>query len=141
MNKMMTALVFSVLTATAMTATAQPADCGQGRGMGPCYQHQFGPGRGYGPGRGGQMSVEDRIDRRVNRMTAGLNLSAEQQTQVRQILQEEYAKPTFSWQDTHNRIAGVLTDQQRAQFEQWRAQRFNRGGGPGYGPGPGPGQQ
>ena len=138
MKKLFTALAFSVLTATAITAAAQSSDCGVGRGLSPCYQQ--GPGAGYGPGRqGGQVSVEDRIDRRVGRLTARLNLSNEQQAQVRTILQEQSGKGAASWEETHNRIAGVLTDEQRAQFEQWRAQRGGGGRGMGRGPGYGPG--
>ena len=115
MKKLFTALAFSVLTATAITAAAQSSDCGVGRGLSPCYQQ--GPGAGYGPGRqSGQVSAEDRIDRRVGRLTAGLNLSNEQQAQVRTILQEQSGKGAASWEETHNRIAGVLTDEQRAQL-------------------------
>jgi hypothetical protein len=143
MKKLFTAIAFSVLTATAITAAAQSPDCGVGRGLSPCYQQ--GPGAGYGPGRqGGQVSVEDRIDRRVGRLTARLNLSNEQQAQVRTILQEQAGKGAASWEETHNRIAGVLNDEQRAQFEQWRAQRGGggrgMGRGPGYGSGAGYGQ-
>ena len=146
MKKLFTALAFSVLTATAITAAAQSPDGGQGRRMGPCYHHD--PGAGYGPGpQGGQFSAEDRINHRVERLTARLNLSTEQQAQVKTILQEEDTKLAASWKETHDRIAAVLNDQQRAQLEQWRAQHGaggkGMGRGPGYGPGggygPGPG--
>ena len=105
--------------------------------MGPCYHH--GPGAGYGPGpQGGQVSAEDRVNHRVERLTAHLNLSTEQQAQVKTILQEKNAKLTAAWKETHDRIAAVLNDQQRAQFEQWHAQ--HGAGGRGMGPGSGSGR-
>ena len=142
MKKILTAIAFSVMTATAITAAAQPPDCG-GRGQGPCYQQ--GPGAGYGPGRqGGKVSAEDRINRRVERMATRLKLTDEQKAQVKTILQEEDNKLAATWKETHDRIAGVLTDEQRTQFEQVRAQRGpggkGQGRGPGKGPGPGDGQ-
>jgi len=137
MKKILTAIAFSVMTATAITAAAQPPDCGMGRGQEPCYQQ--GPGAGYGPGRqGGKVSAEDRINRRVERMATRLKLTDEQKAQVKTILQEEDNKLAATWKETHDRIAGVLTDEQRAQFEQWRAQRGPGGKGPGRGPGKGP---
>lgn len=138
MKKLLTAITVSIMTALALPAVAQSTDCGMGRGLGPCYQQ--GPGAGYGPGRqDGQFNTEDRINRRVERLTARLNLSPEQQAQVRTILQEQSSQGAASWNETHNRIAAVLNDQQRAQFEQWRAQRGGRGRGMGPGPGYGPG--
>src|SRR5512144_729319 len=131
MKKLLTAITVSVMTAMALPAVAQSTDCGMGRGLGPCYQQ--GPGAGYSPGRqGGQISTEDRINRLVERFTARLNLSPEQQAQVRTILQEEDTKLAASWKETHDRIAAVLNDQQRAQFEQWHAQHGV--GGKGMGP-------
>ena len=131
MKKILTVIAFSVMTAAAFPAVAQSPDSGQGGGMGPCYHH--GPGAGYGPGpQSGQFSAEDRVNHRIERLTAHLNLSTEQQAQVKTIMQDEDAKLAAAWKETHDRIATVLNDQQRAQFEQWHAQHGV--GGRGMGP-------
>jgi protein CpxP len=96
----------------------------------------------YGHGRRGMMNP----DRQLEHMTKVLNLSADQQAQIKPILQDRQQKMQALWQDqsvarqdrrakaqaiqkdTRSRIEAVLNDQQKQQFESMR-QRGPRGGG------------
>jgi Spy/CpxP family protein refolding chaperone len=124
MNKLLTAIAFSIMTAGAVTAIAQP------------------PGGGPGNPAGGPPDYEERIERRVDRMATQLNLTAEQKAQIQAIMEEQHAKHQALWQESQTRINAVLDEQQRAEFEQMKAQRgfgHHRGGRSGWGGGPGPG--
>jgi Spy/CpxP family protein refolding chaperone len=130
---------------------AQSPDGVQGQGQG-----QWG---GHG-GQHGQMSPDDRL----KQMTADLNLTADEQSKIKPILEDQQkqmddARSNNSggdWQatrqkmdqirtDTNSKIRAILDDKQRAKFDQEEADREQRMqhrggmGGPGGGPGSGPG--
>lgn len=104
----------------------------------------------YGHGRRGMMNP----DRQLEHMTKVLNLSADQQTQIKPILLGRQQKMQALWQDqtlsqqdrrskaqairqdTKSRIEAVLNDQQKQQFDSMR--RGPRGGGQGPRNGAGP---
>jgi Spy/CpxP family protein refolding chaperone len=97
--------------------------------------------QGQGHGRRGMMNP----DRQLEHMTKVLNLSADQQAQIKPILLDRQQKMQAVWQDqsvaqqdrrakmqairqdTESRIEAVLNDQQRQQFESMH--HGPRGGG------------
>jgi len=107
---------------------------------GGTQQQDQGQGQ-YGHGRRGMMNP----DRQLEHMTKVLNLSADQQTQIKPILLDRQQKMQALWQDqtlsqqdrrakmqairqdTDSKIEGVLNDQQKQQFESMH-QRGPRGG-------------
>jgi Spy/CpxP family protein refolding chaperone len=129
MNKSLIAIALALTTA-AGSALAQPL--GWAGGPGPGYQPGYPPAYGPGSGRGLQVDPA-RIDRRMERMTAGLNLTEAQQQEIRGILEQRRAGQLTSRDQTHAAIAAVLDPQQRAQLDQWRAQRGTGMGCGGYG--------
>ena len=146
MNKTIAAIAFGIITATAATAALAQAP---GWGSGPCYRQGAPvgaqPGTGYGPGRmmGMRGDPAQRMTRRLDFLTTRLGLSTEQQTRIKSILEEQRATRSAMRGQTHERIAAVLTSDQRAKFDQMRAsfQGGRPGGrGMGYGPGAGAGQ-
>jgi periplasmic protein CpxP/Spy len=107
-------------------------------------QPQQGQGQwGNGPHRG-MMNP----DRQLEHMTRELNLTTEQQTQIKPILVERGQKMQALWQnqslsredrhsqmeaihqDTQTRIEAVLNDQQKQKFEAMQAERGEHHGGP-----------
>ena len=153
MNKTILAIGFGIMTAAATTVSLAQ---GPGWGYGPCFQQGatppavqpgggYGPpGGGYGPGRMGGMRGDptQRINRRLDFLTRELDLTADQQVQVRGVLEEQQATRTSMRGRTHGRISSLLTDTQRSKFDQMRANlRGGRQGtwGPGGGGGPGMG--
>ncbi|MGB7134740.1 MAG: hypothetical protein WBD46_05605 [Acidobacteriaceae bacterium] len=98
--------------------------------------------QGQGQGRRGMMNP----DRQLEHMTKMLNLSADQQAQIKPILldrqqkmqalfqdqtsaqQDRRSKMQAIRQDTNSRIEAVLNDQQKQQFESMH-ERGPRGGG------------
>jgi Spy/CpxP family protein refolding chaperone len=115
---------------------AQAALCAQDQTAPPPDQQQ-----GQGHGRRGMMNP----DRQLEHMTKVLNLSADQQAQIKPILLDRQQKMQALWQDqsaaqqdrrakmqairqdTDSRIEAVLNDQQKQQFESMH--RGPRGGG------------
>jgi Spy/CpxP family protein refolding chaperone len=153
MNKTITALAIGIMTAASTAVLAQPPGWGYGPGYGqaPATAAQPGPGYGRGPGWSGRGDPAQRIAGRVDYLTDQLNLSADQKTKITSILEEQRAKRTGMRGETHDRIAAVLNDEQRAKFDQMKGagrgpgmgRGMGKGPGPGYGPGmgygPGPG--
>lgn len=142
MNKTLIAIALALTTAG--SALAQTPGLTRGPGPGPGYQAGY--PTGYGPGSGRGLQVDPRrIDRRVAGMAGYLNLSETQKQEIRGILEQRRDGQIASREETHARIAAVLDTQQRAQFNQWRAQcmsglgcggyRQPRGCVTGYGPG------
>ena len=86
------------------------------------------------------------VDERLQRMTKVLNLTDDQQTKLRPILQEQHdqvaslkqdtsmsqqdrrAKFQQIRQDTHEKIRGVLNDQQKAKFDEMLSRQKDRMG-------------
>jgi len=113
--------------ALSLPALAQGAPAGAGEGPGP---------------RHGMPSV----DERVQHMTKMLNLSDDQQTKVKSILQDEHDQmvslkqnTSMSQEDQHakfqqirqasnSKIRDVLNDEQKAKFDQMQAERKGRMG-------------
>lgn len=156
MKKILTAIAFGAITATGAGALAQTPGTGYGPGVPQGVDPGFQQGQGYGSGmRGGRGNPAQRMQRRLQRMTQYLGLSAAQQTQIKAIMEEQQAKRTTLRTETHERISSVLSEQQQAVFEQMRAQRGKgrpggwgpKGGGKGYSgmpgnsPAPAPGTQ
>jgi Spy/CpxP family protein refolding chaperone len=150
MNKTITALAIGIMTAASAAVLAQPPGWGYGPGYGqaPATAAQPGPGYGRGPGWGKRSDPAQRIAGRVDYLTDQLDLSADQKTKITGILEAQRAKRMGMRSETHDRIAAVLNDEQRAKFDQIRANRGKgrQGAGPGmgrgmgYGPGPGYGR-
>ena len=98
------------------------------------------PGEGQGPHHG--MAS---VDERVQHMTKTLNLSGDQQTKVKSILQDEHNQmvslkqdKSASQEDQHakfqqihqasaQKIREVLNDEQKAKFDQMQAHRGHTG--------------
>ena len=137
MKKTVTALAIGIMTAAGTAALAQPPGWGYGPGYGqaPAAAAQPGPGYGRGPGWGGRGDPAQRIAGRVDYLTDQLNLSQDQKTKITRILEEQRAKRMGMRGETHDHIAAVLNDDQRAKFDQMKGS----GRGPGMGKGPGPG--
>jgi protein CpxP len=68
----------------------------------------------------------DRVDAHLERMTERLDLSADQQAQIRTILEDARARRDLDRQQTRGEIDTVLTDAQRAARDQRSADRMER---------------
>jgi periplasmic protein CpxP/Spy len=77
--------------------------------------------------------MQQGLDRRLERMTQRLKLSADQSTQIRAIFMERQSNPDLTREDIKERIAAVLTPEQRKQFDS-KGPRGDRPGGKGQGP-------
>ncbi len=153
MKKTVSAIVFGVMTATALAATAQPFGYGPGSGYGAGYQQgpcagnpancprrqAFAPGAQIQPG-----SAADPVTGRLDRMAARLGLSAEQKARLEPIFRERQQIRRTQRQAMRDQVSQVLTPEQLARFDQMRGQRGKRRGGcrggPGYGRSAGYGQ-
>jgi Spy/CpxP family protein refolding chaperone len=149
MKNTLTVIAFGMMTAASASALAQNEEWGYG----PANQQGYYPGlqrnQGYGPGPGmkwGRGDSAQRIQRRLDRMAQHLELNEGQKTQIKAILEEQHAKRSSMRDETHNRIAAVLNEQQRIKLDEMRAQRRKgggeggrgrRSGGHGYGAGKG----
>lgn len=140
MNKSITALAIGVMAATSTAVLAQPPGWGFGPGypQDPANAAQPGPGYGGGPARGMRGDPAQRIASRVGFLADQLDLSEDQRSQISGILEEQRARRMAMRGETHERIAALLNDEQRAKFDQIRDLR-QRGGGWGGGPGKGRG--
>ena len=123
-----------------MAIGAQAALYAQDQTAPPANDQQAGQDGGHG--RRGMMNP----DRQLEHMTKVLNLTADQQSQIKPILldrqqkmqavfqdqtvaqQDRRAKMQAIRQDTNSRIEAVLNDQQKQQFESMH-ERGPRGGG------------
>ena len=148
MNKTITAIAIGILTTASATALAQTPGWGYGPGFGQPAASTAQPAPGYGPGqmRGMRGDPAQRISRRVDYLAGELSLNDDQKTRIQGILEEQNAKRMRMRGETHDLIAGVLSDEQRVKFDQIRA-NFGQGrqggwgrGGPCGGPGMGYGQ-
>ena len=152
MRTTIAAIAIGVMTAASAVALAQAPGWGYGPGYAQNPASAAQPCPGYGPGamRGMRGDPAQRIAGRVDFLTGRLSLSEEQKTGIQGILEEQYAKRMGIRGETHDRIAAVLSAEQKAKFDQMRAnfgqgRRGNwgrgAGGGPckGYGPGMGRG--
>ncbi|SDX49359.1 hypothetical protein [Thiocapsa roseopersicina] len=63
---------------------------------------------------------------RIDRMTRSLDLTPEQQTEIRTILEEQRAQALQQREDTQARIGAVLTPEQQARIEEQRGSRMER---------------
>ncbi len=112
---------------------------------GPPPPPAAGPGmRGHGPGN---------PDEQVRHLTRELNLTSDQQAQVRQVIEQRDAQVAqlrtntavtgpqrreqmkSIWMDSDTKVRAVLTDEQKQKFDAMRAQQMERrqgmrGGGP-----------
>ena len=93
------------------------------------------PQQGQGPGHHGMMTPDERL----NHLTKALNLSSDQQTQIKPILENEqqqamqihqdqslaqpdrHSKMQALHQDTNTKIEAVLNDTQKQKFEEMQA--------------------
>lgn len=74
------------------------------------------------------------LDSRISRLTERLSLTEEQQAEIRPILEQKMQKMQAMWmearklrQETDAKIQGLLTDEQRAQFMQFREEKYKKG--------------
>ena len=75
------------------------------------------------PGVQGRMTPptpEQRIDQMVSRMAEHLNLTAEQQTELKSIFLEQNDKHRKLAEETQTRVQAVLTDEQKQKLEESR---------------------
>ncbi|WP_295586474.1 Spy/CpxP family protein refolding chaperone [uncultured Lamprocystis sp.] len=77
--------------------------------------------------------MQQGLDRRLERMTQRLKLSADQTTQIRAIFMERQSNPDLTREDIKERIAAVLTPEQRKQFDS-KGPRGERADGKGRAP-------
>lgn len=75
---------------------------------------------------GGGLFGADRIDGQLERMAERLDLTTEQEAQVRAILDAEQARRAADRAEVRAQIDAVLTDAQRAQRDQAIAKRMDR---------------
>ncbi len=71
--------------------------------------------------------IQERIERRVSHMTERLDLTSDQAQQMRDLLAEKRANPSLTRTEMRERVASVLSEDQRAQLEQTRQRRGDRG--------------
>jgi periplasmic protein CpxP/Spy len=71
------------------------------------------------PGESGWRHDGDKVER----MAQELNLTADQKTQLETILQEQHAKFKALHDEKHQLIAGILTPEQQAKWQQLQQQR------------------
>ncbi len=67
-----------------------------------------------------------RVDERLEHMTRELNLTAEQQAQIRTLIEEQHTAIDRLRQETRKRIDALLTDAQRADRDRVIARRMDR---------------
>ncbi len=65
-------------------------------------------------------------DQRIERMTRNLDLTTEQQGEIRTILEEQRAQALQQREDTRARIGALLTPEQQARIEAQRNSRMER---------------
>jgi len=122
-----------------LACTAVPALYAQDNSTPPPQQGQWG---GHGHGRG-MMDP----DRQLEHMTKQLDLTSDQQSQIKPILvdrqqkmqalfqnqslsrEDRHSQMMAIRQDTNSRIEGVLTDQQKQKFEAMQERMQERRGG------------
>ena len=68
----------------------------------------------------------ERMERRLERLADRLDLSAEQETELRAVLDARRDNPDITRSEMRERVAAVLTPEQRARFESMRG-RDERG--------------
>ncbi len=76
--------------------------------------------------------MQQGLDRRLERMTQRLQLSADQTSRIRAIFMERESNPNLTREDVKERVAAVLTAEQRKQFDS-KEPRGERPGGKGRG--------
>jgi len=59
----------------------------------------------------------ERMDRRVERLSSELSLSADQETKIRSIFEEQKEKMKALREETRKKVASVLTADQKTKFE------------------------
>lgn len=67
--------------------------------------------------------IDQRIERRLSRMSDGLDLTAEQQDALRAIFSERLVDPSLTRDEMRERIAAVLTEEQLSALESMRPRR------------------
>jgi len=70
--------------------------------------------------------MEKGADRHVERITQDLNLTREQQQEVRDIYREKGEEMRELHKETQEEIRDVLNDEQRAQYEQHQKDRMEK---------------
>jgi protein CpxP len=80
--------------------------------------------------------LEGRMDRRLDRLTDRLDLSSNQVREIRAILEERRSNPDLTRSEIKDRIAAVLTEDQRRAFEQMGPRRGRGERGRPFGPPP-----
>jgi Spy/CpxP family protein refolding chaperone len=132
--KSITRLAFGAAVAAGLVLAPEAGAQGQQQGRGRAE-------------RGQRMDPAQRIERRVGMLTERLQLSQTQSTQIRQILTQESEQMRAIFekqdagadreslrpqrqslrQDTDNKIAAVLTEQQRKTYSELREEMRERG--------------
>ncbi len=79
------------------------------------------------------QQMQSGLERRLDRMAERLDLTDAQREEMRAIMAEKHTNPELTPKDLRERMAAVLTDEQREQLTQTR---HRHRGGEGHGPGP-----
>jgi Spy/CpxP family protein refolding chaperone len=64
--------------------------------------------------------LAERMDRRVGKLAKRLDLTTDQQAQLRTIMTEKRANPSMTRDEVRQRMAAVLTEQQLSGLKQMR---------------------
>lgn len=69
---------------------------------------------------------EQMREKRLERLTARLELNEGQRTKIKAIFDEQHAKMKALREETHKKVLAVLTPEQKAKFEKQREEKKKR---------------
>lgn len=70
-----------------------------------------------------RQSHADRVEHRLERLKSELGLNDDQIGKIRDLLSDQQAKITAIREETHKKMAAVLTPEQKAKFESLKKER------------------
>ncbi len=73
-----------------------------------------------------EKSVESRVEHKVEKMTKHLELTPEQQEQIKPIIAEKLAKMKAAQTESHTKIEAILTDEQKAKVAEHKGKKFKQ---------------
>lgn len=76
-----------------------------------------------GPGPGGGFDPQQRQERRLGHLKEALNLTADQETKIREAMRQQHEKIRAIREEMHQKIASLLTAEQKQKFEQMKKER------------------
>lgn len=73
-----------------------------------------------------EKSVESRVEHKIEKMTKYLELTPEQQAEIKPILTEKMTKMKALHEESQGKIAEVLTDEQKAKVAEKKDKKFKQ---------------